>query len=321
VTFKEIPIKEIKIVKNIRSDPDGELGGLMDTIEKHGVLQPVLVIKRDGFYELVSGHRRLEAMKARNEATIPCIIHGDLYERDIPYVKLIENVQRKQLAAHELVEIFEAMKKEDPKLSNYKIGRMIGKTDNWVSLKYQTARIFNELFDQGVPQEALKDLNDSQLMRIGKIKNKKERVKIVKETPSQELNQTIKKAKSYETPKKRGTNPKPIGITQAGFAVVHEGTHNLIVLCKNKAISQELLCLLTREKLNRWQQYDVEHGKARAQWETCPEWIRDIVTHLNRIGVLRAPPEQWDNPCRGIRLLNCVAQEIEKVVMRRKDYI
>jgi len=95
VTFKEIPIDKIIVNKNIRTDPDGELGGLMETIEKYDLLQPVLVMPKDDHYELISGHRRLNAMKARNEATVPCVVRNDFSEKSIPFIKLIENVQRK----------------------------------------------------------------------------------------------------------------------------------------------------------------------------------------------------------------------------------
>jgi len=242
VTFKEIPIRRIRVTENIRSDPDGELGGLMETIDRHGMLQPIVVVPRQGWYEVVSGHRRLEAMKARNEATVPCIIRDDLRERDLPAIKLIENVQRKQLSSHELVDIFEQMKAATPVLTLGAIGRMVGKSPTWVALKYRAAKIYNNLIDQGVPEEAVMELTDTELQRLARVADPTERKGIVgRPRKDRKIGEAVKKASSFVPPKPQLRCDSADCI---GFTIFMLGRRSLQVLCADdgtyRAVSRVL---------------------------------------------------------------------------------
>jgi ParB/Sulfiredoxin domain len=57
-----------------RSDV-GDLGLLVRSIGKHGVLQPLLVRPRGGRFELIAGGRRLAAAVAAGLTEVPCLIH------------------------------------------------------------------------------------------------------------------------------------------------------------------------------------------------------------------------------------------------------
>jgi ParB/RepB/Spo0J family partition protein len=245
LTFKEISIDKITVDKNIRTDPDGELGGLMETIEKYELLQPVLVIPKDGQYELVSGHRRLEAMRARNEATVPCIIRNDLSEKNLPFIKLIENVQRKQLSSHELVQIFEEMKKNTPGLTQYQIARMVGKSTGWVNAKYKAGKIIAELIGQGVPEEAVDELTDAELMKLNRrVKNKKERAKIaskMKNCGDKDL--LIQAAESYIGPQKHRTSTRS-DMRRIGFQIYYSGKKNLLIVCRSSIVQNQVMSVL-----------------------------------------------------------------------------
>jgi ParB family chromosome partitioning protein len=79
-----------------RLDPVA-LDELRHSIERHGLLQPLLARKavegREGRYELVAGSRRLEALKALGRTTVPAIlVSGDPGE-----LALVENLQRQDL--------------------------------------------------------------------------------------------------------------------------------------------------------------------------------------------------------------------------------
>lgn len=82
---------------------DAELDELADSIRQHGVLQPLLVVRRPLMpgepeqFELVAGERRLRAARRAGLATVPCIIHDDLTERERLEIALVENLQRKDL--------------------------------------------------------------------------------------------------------------------------------------------------------------------------------------------------------------------------------
>lgn len=70
-----------------------DLTSLSRSIAQDGVIQPLTVRDKDGYYELVSGERRLRAAKIAGLATVPCIITDISDERSAVYA-LIENIQR-----------------------------------------------------------------------------------------------------------------------------------------------------------------------------------------------------------------------------------
>ena len=76
-------------------DEDGILE-LADSIKRYGILSPLLVQKREGYYEIVAGERRWRAAKRAGLKTVPVIIR-DMSEREIVEVALIENIQREDL--------------------------------------------------------------------------------------------------------------------------------------------------------------------------------------------------------------------------------
>lgn len=82
---------------------EAELEELAASIREHGVLQPLLVVRKPlapgepERFELVAGERRLRAAQRAGLATVPCIIHDDLTERERLEIALVENLQRKDL--------------------------------------------------------------------------------------------------------------------------------------------------------------------------------------------------------------------------------
>ena len=76
-------------------DEDG-LIELADSIRQYGVLQPLLVQKRYGYYEIIAGERRWRAAKMAGLKEIPVIIK-DFTDQEIVEISLIENIQRENL--------------------------------------------------------------------------------------------------------------------------------------------------------------------------------------------------------------------------------
>jgi ParB family chromosome partitioning protein len=88
--------------------PEDTLEALARSIREVGVLQPVVVRRRDGGYELVAGERRLRAAKLAGLATIPAIVReGD--DAESLREALIENIHREDLAPLELAAAFQEL--------------------------------------------------------------------------------------------------------------------------------------------------------------------------------------------------------------------
>ena len=80
---------------------DSSILELSESIKKHGLLQPVLVIKSGDGYMLIAGERRMRAVKLSGAARIKAII-ADIDRTKIRELALIENIQRENLNPIEL---------------------------------------------------------------------------------------------------------------------------------------------------------------------------------------------------------------------------
>lgn len=126
-----------------RREFDGEkLQSLADSIRQYGVLQPLVVTRREvsredgGFsveYELIAGERRLRAAKIAGLAQLPALIRGGEEDNRLKLeIAIIENLQREDLnsvdramAFHQLVSEFS--------LNHVEIAKKIGKSREYVS--------------------------------------------------------------------------------------------------------------------------------------------------------------------------------------------
>ena len=96
-------IEDIKLI-DIEPNPnqarktfnEEKLNQLAESIEKFGILQPIILTKKDNYYEIVAGERRWRAAKIAGLKTIPSIIRKD-NSNDNQKISLIENLQRENL--------------------------------------------------------------------------------------------------------------------------------------------------------------------------------------------------------------------------------
>lgn len=144
--FAEIPLEKIIRKSNVREERETELTDLETSIDNWDILQPLLVRPSAGKYEIICGHRRYEAARRYGAATIPCYIRDDISEHDVLYVQLVENTNRKQMSAQELVDTFDRMKKQEPRLTNREIARRIGKPEQFVTSQYTAIRMVDEMY-------------------------------------------------------------------------------------------------------------------------------------------------------------------------------
>ncbi len=97
---KEITLKITKIEPN-RDQPrkdfnEEQLQELADSMKEYGVLQPLLVQKKDNYYEIIAGERRWRAAKLAGIKEVPVVIREYSAQQAVE-VALIENVQREDL--------------------------------------------------------------------------------------------------------------------------------------------------------------------------------------------------------------------------------
>lgn len=97
-----IPISKIEPNRDQprRQFDEAALAELAESIKLHGVIQPLIVCKREKTYEIIAGERRWRAAMKAGLKTVPVLIR-DYSEQELYEVALIENLQRENLNAIE----------------------------------------------------------------------------------------------------------------------------------------------------------------------------------------------------------------------------
>lgn len=106
---EEEQLKENDILKNLKInevEPNRDqprknfnqeaLEELSESIKEYGLIQPIVVTKKDGYYSIIAGERRWRASKLAGLEEIPAIVRED-DERKNKEIALIENIQREDL--------------------------------------------------------------------------------------------------------------------------------------------------------------------------------------------------------------------------------
>lgn len=97
---QSIPIEDIDPNPNQPRQNVGDLSELVASVKEKGVLEPILVRRKDSRYEIVAGERRYRAAVEAGLPEMPCVIK-DLSDPEVMEIALIENLQRKDLTAFE----------------------------------------------------------------------------------------------------------------------------------------------------------------------------------------------------------------------------
>ena len=114
------------------------LDELAESIKRYGLIQPIIVTKKDGYYQIVAGERRWRASKKAGLTTISAIVREDDDKKN-KEIALIENIQREDLNA---VEKAMGMKllMEEYDLTQAQLAEIVGKSRSGVA---NTLRILN----------------------------------------------------------------------------------------------------------------------------------------------------------------------------------
>ena len=94
----QIPLSELDVNTNQprKKFDEKAMKELADSIKVHGVIQPIIVVKKGARYMIIAGERRFRASKMVELETIPAIIKN-YTESEIAEVGLLENLQREDL--------------------------------------------------------------------------------------------------------------------------------------------------------------------------------------------------------------------------------
>ncbi len=128
---------------------DDSLNELADSIKEYGLLNPIVVTKKDDHYEILAGERRYRASKLAGLDKIDAIIK-EFEQKDVDVLSLIENIQREDLKALEEAQAYQKLSR-DHKMTQEQIAKTVGKSRSYIA---NTLRLLN-LYD--IEKRALND--------------------------------------------------------------------------------------------------------------------------------------------------------------------
>lgn len=107
------------------------LNDLKASIKENGVIQPIILRRKDDRYEIIAGERRWRAAKAAGLERIPSIIR-EIDEETAAKISLIENVQRENLNPIEEAEAYKRLMSEYS-LKQEELAKAVGKSRSYIS--------------------------------------------------------------------------------------------------------------------------------------------------------------------------------------------
>ncbi len=111
---------------------------LASSIKEYGVIQPIIVSKKDKYYEIIAGERRWRASKKAGLTEIPAIVRNDDDQRN-KEISLIENIQREDLNPIEKARGIKQLM-DEYNLTQQKVAEKLGKSRSSIA---NTVRILN----------------------------------------------------------------------------------------------------------------------------------------------------------------------------------
>src|SRR3712207_236102 len=85
---------EVDLLENYHNHPftlytGKRLDDMVESVKENGILNPIIVLKKDNNYEILSGHNRVNAARLVNLKTVPCIVKENLTDKET-YTYVIE---------------------------------------------------------------------------------------------------------------------------------------------------------------------------------------------------------------------------------------
>ncbi|MFC2169005.1 ParB/RepB/Spo0J family partition protein [Acidobacteriota bacterium] len=160
----------------------GSIKELMDSIKEKGILEPILIRRKNDRYEIIAGERRYIASKRVKMTEIPCI-EMNVEDNEAMEISLIENLQRKDLNPFEEADGLKALA-DIYGYNHQKIAIKIGKARSTVT----------EILSIGKIPKKIRDLCEEEkisgrgtLLEVAKLKNEEGMKRLIKEIKERDL--------------------------------------------------------------------------------------------------------------------------------------
>jgi ParB family chromosome partitioning protein len=196
------PIEEIRPNKEQprKTFVNEKLEELAASIREKGIIQPLVVLKKDGHYELIAGERRWRAAQKAGLREVPVVIQ-DVSEETALEMALIENIQREDLNAVEEAEAYHALL-ERFSLTQEELAKRVGKERSTIANALRLLKLPVEI-KRDVAEERISMGHARALLTLESAEEQKAaRDEIIKNRLSvREAEALVKRRKSAPAPK------------------------------------------------------------------------------------------------------------------------
>lgn len=229
-----IPLKDINVQPNRGRKDFSKIGELMNSIQTHGLLHPLVVEKADadGKYTLVAGECRLRCLVLLGKSEAPCNVLDELSDVTKKEIELTENLARTNLSWEEQSEIYrqiDEIKRQihgskmqgggadsEEKWSLEKTAALVGKSTGFLSKQINLAKTLKERPDI---KEKVRSLPLTAAIRRTEQLLEQERLVRLKDAGKLEVNQMVTQGDARELLKLLEKDSIDLLLTDGPFGV------------------------------------------------------------------------------------------------------
>lgn len=201
--IKESPYQPRKLIT------EDSIKELVESIRENGLIEPLVVRKKDSYYELVAGHRRLKALQIL-EKEIAKVYVIEVSNEEAARIALIENIQRKDLNPIELAYSISKII-NDFNITHEELAKGLGKSRVFVTNNLRLLTLGEKTIN-AILEEKITESHGRLLLEIDSIKEREKLLEkvISKNLTVKELEKSIKKIKDNKNKKRVEINKNEI---------------------------------------------------------------------------------------------------------------
>jgi ParB family chromosome partitioning protein len=200
--LKELKISEIYPNPNQprRTFSEESIQELANTIQLHGVIQPVVVKKTDRGYELISGERRVRACKKAGFLKVPAVIRN-VSNKESLEMAILENIQREDLNPIDEALAYQKLA-EELNLKTSELAQRMGKNRTTIA---NLIRLLN--FPQKI-QDLIREgkISEGQARPVLSIADDRKKIEVVEKIIS--MGWTARQVEDYVSDLTAGSEPR-----------------------------------------------------------------------------------------------------------------
>ena len=164
-TILQVPIEDIipnRFQPRLSFD-DASLADLASSIKEHGIIQPLVLRRKNDKYEIIAGERRFKAAKMAGLVSVPAVI-SNLDDNTSAEVAIVENIQRKDLTAIEEARSYQALLNKGY-MTQEELARKMGLSQSAISNKLRLLTL-DEAVQEAILAEKISERHARTLLKV-----------------------------------------------------------------------------------------------------------------------------------------------------------